>query len=178
MALIKEVRGKTPLIPNSCFIASNASLIGDVKLGEKVSIWFQAIVRGDVMPIEIGDESNIQDAVVIHGTYQKAATKIGRRVSVGHGVILHGCEVKDSSLIGMGAVLMDGSQVGERCLIGARTLITENMKIPDGHLAVGSPAKVIRPLNEKELAFVDRSADNYLLYQSWYQEPPQPETGK
>ena len=174
MALIHSINNKSPRIPDTCFIASNSTLVGDVALGENVSIWFQAVVRGDVMPIEIGEESNIQDGAIIHGTYQKAGTVLGKRVSVGHGAILHGCSVGDETLIGMGAILMDHSKVGKRCIIGAKSLVTEGTEIPDGHLALGSPAKVIRPLNEKELEFVAKSADNYLLYKTWYPQTPQP----
>jgi carbonic anhydrase/acetyltransferase-like protein (isoleucine patch superfamily) len=120
------------------------------------------------MPIRVGDQSNLQDGVIVHGTYQKAATVIGSRVSVGHGVILHGCSVGDEVLVGMGVILMDHVKIGKGCLIGAGTLLTEGTVIPDGSLVYGRPGKVVRPLQEQELEKIKKSADNYLMYMDWY----------
>ncbi len=120
------------------------------------------------MPIVIGDETNIQDGTVIHGTYKKCGAVIGNKVTIGHSVILHGCVVGDLCLIGMGSIIMDNAKIGERCIVGAGSLVTEEAQFPPGSLILGRPAKVIRPLNEKELAFLPQSAKNYLEYMSWY----------
>lgn len=166
--MLSEARGRRPNIGKDCFLAPNATLVGDVSIGDRCSIWYNAVLRGDVMPIRIGDETNLQDGVIVHGTYQKAAAMIGSRVSAGHGVILHGCEVGDEVLIGMGAILMDHVKVGPRCLIGAGTLLTEGTVIPEGSLVFGRPGKVVRALTAEELARVGKSADNYLFYMTWY----------
>ncbi len=168
--MILKARGKEPLISEGCFVAPSADLIGDVRLGKNCSVWFNTTLRGDVMPIEIGDESNIQDNTVIHGTFNKAAAKIGKRVTVGHSVILHGCEIGDNCLIGMGSVIMDLAKIPKNCVVGAGSLITENSVFEEGMLILGRPAKAKRPLNERELAFLQESADNYLLYKTWYEE--------
>lgn len=145
-------------------------MIGDVEIGKKCSIWFNTVIRGDVMPIRIGDETNIQDGTIIHGTYKKCGTTIGKRVSVGHGVILHGCTIGDTSLIGMGTIIMDNAKIGSRCVVGAGSLVTEEKSFEDGWLILGRPAKAVRRLTEQELAFLGTSADNYLFYQTWYGE--------
>ncbi len=167
--MILKARGQEPKISEGCFIAPSADLIGDVELGENCSIWFNTTLRGDVMPIRIGDESNIQDNTVIHGTYNKAAAVVGRRVTVGHSVILHGCEVGDHSLIGMGSVIMDLAQIPKNCVVGAGSLVTEGARFEEGMLILGRPAKALRPLRPEELAFLQQSADNYLHYKTWYE---------
>lgn len=159
-----------PRLGQDVFIAPTATLVGEVNLGDRCSIWFNAVLRGDVMPIEIGEETNIQDGSIIHGTYKKCGAKIGKRVTVGHGVILHGCEIGDRCLIGMGAVIMDNAKLGADCLVAAGTLITEESEFPPGSLIMGRPGKIKRPLSEKEIAFLNKSADNYIFYQSWYSE--------
>lgn len=166
--MILPLKGKTPKIGEGSFVAPSADLIGDVKIGKGCSIWFNTTLRGDVMPIVIGDETNIQDNSVIHGTYKKCGAVIGNRVTVGHSVILHGCTIGDKVLIGMGAIIMDQAKIPARSIVGAGSLVTENADFPEGHLILGRPAKAIRPLNEKELAFLDKSADNYIEYMSWY----------
>lgn len=163
------VRGFTPKLDKDVYLAPNAFLIGDVEVGEKASIWFNVTVRGDVMPIRIGREANIQDGSVLHGTYGKFGCNVGERVTVGHLVTLHGCSIGRETLVGMGCTVMDNAQIGEQCLIGAGSLVTEGMKIPARHLAFGRPAKVIRPLNSEEIESLRLSADNYLLYKSWYE---------
>jgi carbonic anhydrase/acetyltransferase-like protein (isoleucine patch superfamily) len=168
--MIKSVRGFTPEISEDVYIAESADIIGNVKLGRGSSVWFGAVLRGDVMPIVIGEESNIQDGTVIHGTFNKAAATIGRRVTVGHNVILHGCQVGDLCLIGMGAKILDNAKIPPRCIVGAGSLVTEGAEFPEGSLILGSPAKVKRSLTKEELAFLDQSADNYILYKSWYEE--------
>ncbi len=166
--LILSMARGTPQIGDNCYLAPTANIIGDVKIGRDCSIWFNTVVRGDVMPIEIGDESNFQDNSVIHGTYKKCGTKIGKRVSVGHGVILHGCEIGDRVLIGMGTIIMDKAKISQDSLVGAGSLVTQGSEFPPGVLIMGRPAKVVRPLTEEEIQNVNRSADNYLLYKTWY----------
>ena len=160
--------GLKPTVGEDVFLAPSADIIGDVRIGDRCSIWYQAVIRGDVMPITIGDETNIQDGSVLHGTYNKAELKIGKRVTVGHKVVLHGCEIGDKCLIGMGAIIMDNAKIPARCIVGAGALVTENSEFEEGQLILGSPARAKRPLTEKELAFLDISADNYLKYKQWY----------
>ena len=143
-------------------------MIGDVEIGDGSSIWYNVVLRGDVMPIKIGKDTNIQDGTVVHGTYKKCGTTIGDRVTVGHTAILHGCELGDECFIGMGAVVMDLCKVATRSMIGAGALLTENTETKEGWLYLGRPAKAIRLLNEKELSFLNQSAENYKLYSSWY----------
>lgn len=168
--MIHTLQGKTPKIGEGSFLAPSAELIGDVSIGKRCSIWYNTTLRGDVMPIVVGDETNIQDGTVIHGTYKKCGAVLGSRVTVGHSVILHGCRIGDLVLVGMGSIIMDNAEVPDRCIVGAGTLITEQTKFPPGSLILGRPGKVVRPLNEKELAFLPKSANNYLEYMSWYSE--------
>lgn len=169
MAILKTVRGKTPKIGNNVFLAENAVIIGDVTIGDNCSIWYNVTIRGDVAPISIGNETNIQDGSVIHGTFNKAAASIGNRVTVGHGVILHGCQIGDKVLIGMGALVMDNAKVSDKVFIGAGSLVPENFKCESGQLYLGRPAAAKRNLKDSELSFLDQSADNYLLYKTWYE---------
>lgn len=166
--LIIEVRGKKPTYGENCYLAPTAQLIGDVTLGQGCSVWFNAILRGDVSPIVIGNETNIQDGVVIHGTYHKSQVHIEERVTVGHSVILHGCHIAKGCLIGMGAILMDNSQVGASSLVAAGSLLSEKSSFPAGVLIMGRPAKVVRDLKPEELQALEKSADNYLFYKGWY----------
>jgi carbonic anhydrase/acetyltransferase-like protein (isoleucine patch superfamily) len=169
--MILEARGRTPEIGEGTFIAPSADIIGDCRIGRDCSIWFNTTLRGDVMPIIIGDETNIQDGSTVHGTYNQAQAVIGKRVTVGHNVILHGCQVDDLCLIGMGSILMDHSHVATRSIVGAGSLVTEGSKFPEGYLILGRPAKAVRPLKPEELAFLDQSANNYMHYKTWYQKP-------
>lgn len=166
---VRSFRGKSPRIPASCFIEESAQIIGDVELGEDASVWFNSVVRGDVNPIRIGARTNIQDLSMVHVLSQKFGTTIGDDVTVGHHVVLHGCTVGSRVLIGMGAILMDGVEVGDDCIIAAGALLTPGTKIPSGSLAVGSPARVRRPLNDDERAFLVQSAKNYVGYARTYQ---------
>ncbi len=168
--MVLSVRGFTPQIPESCYIAENSTLVGDVILGEECSVWFQAVLRGDVMPLRIGDKTNIQDGAVLHGTYGVAGVQLGGGVTVGHSAVLHGCTVGDHCLIGMRSVVMDGGELGEESLLGAGSLVPPGKKFPPRHLIVGSPAKALRPLTDSEIQFLYQSRDNYLLYQSWYKK--------
>lgn len=167
MSLI-TARGATPQVGADVFIADGAKIIGDVKVGDRSSIWFNTTLRGDVMPITIGTETNIQDGSVLHGTYGKYACEIGDRVTIGHSVVLHGCKIGTRCLIGMGSIVMDGAEIGEFSVVGAGSLVTEGKKFPPRSLIVGRPAVAKRPLTEDELKFLEQSADNYLLYKTWY----------
>lgn len=168
--MILPLLGKIPQIGTESFIASSADLIGDVRLGKRCSVWFNTTLRGDVMPILVGDETNIQDNTVVHGTYRKCGAVIGNRVTVGHSVILHGCRIGDLVLVGMGSVVMDHAEIPDRSVIGAGSLVTEGAKFPGGHLILGRPAKAVRPLKPEELAFLDQSASNYIEYMGWYSQ--------
>lgn len=169
---ILPLLGFTPEIGTGTFVAPNASIIGDVKIGKNGSIWFSTVLRGDVGPIVIGDESNIQDGSVIHGSYGKAFATIGSRVTVGHSVILHGCTIGDLCLIGMGSLIMDNAVIPSRSIVGAGSLVTEGSTFPEeGWLILGRPAKAVRKLKDDELAFLSKSAGNYLMYKDWYQNP-------
>ncbi|MEQ1722080.1 MAG: gamma carbonic anhydrase family protein [Pseudobdellovibrio sp.] len=167
MALI-SARGHTPKIGSDVFLAEGAKVIGDVKIGDRSSVWFNTTLRGDVMPITIGSETNIQDGSTLHGTFGKYACEVGDRVTIGHNVVLHGCKIGTRSLIGMGSIVMDGAEIGEFSVVGAGSLVTEGKKFPPRSLIVGRPAVLKRPLNEDELKFLEQSADNYLLYKTWY----------
>lgn len=165
--IIALPQGK-PSIGKGTYLAPSSVVVGNVTMGENCSIWFNTTIRGDVMPIEIGAETNIQDNTVIHGTYKKCGAKIGKRVSVGHSVVLHGCEIGDRCLIGMGAIIMDQVKIGADSLVAAGTLVTQGTEFPSGVLIMGRPAAVKRQLTEDEIKFLNQSADNYLLYKSWY----------
>jgi carbonic anhydrase/acetyltransferase-like protein (isoleucine patch superfamily) len=159
--VILSFEGKTPRVADGVFVAPNATLIGDVEVGEGSSVWYQAVIRGDVFPIRIGRNVNIQDLTMIHVTTGMHATHIGDNVTVGHGAILHGCTLHDGAFVGMGAVVMDQAVLGEECIVGARSLVTVGTVIPPRTLAIGSPAKVIRELKDHELAMVRASAPHY-----------------
>ena len=161
MTLIKEVRGHKPIFGANVFLAENATVVGEVQMGDHCSVWFNAVIRGDVHYIKIGDKVNIQDGAVIHCTYQKAATTIGNNVSIGHNALVHGCTIHDNVLIGMGAIVLNGAKIGSNCLIGAGALITENKTIPDGTLVVGAPGKIIRSLSGEEIMSLEQSALHY-----------------
>jgi gamma-carbonic anhydrase len=169
--IIPLAQGK-PEIGTGTFLAPSAVVVGQVTMGTDCSVWFNTTIRGDVMPIVIGSETNIQDNSVVHGTYKKCGARIGNRVSVGHGVILHGCDIGDRCLIGMGAIIMDQAKISHDSLVAAGSLVIENAEFPPGVLIMGRPAKVQRPLTPQEIAFLNKSADNYLLYKTWY-EPKQ-----
>lgn len=163
-----QARGSTPEIEKDVFIADGAKIIGDVRVGKNSSIWFNTTLRGDVMPIRIGTESNVQDGSTLHGTFGKYACVVGNRVTIGHNVILHGCKIGNSSLVGMGSIVMDGAEIGDFSIVGAGSLVTEGKKFPPRSLIIGRPAVVKRALNDEELKSLEQSADNYLLYKTWY----------
>jgi carbonic anhydrase/acetyltransferase-like protein (isoleucine patch superfamily) len=154
--IILPVKGINPRWGENCFIAPNATLVGDVVMGNNCSVWFNAVIRGDVNSITIGNDSNIQDGAVIHATYLKASTHIGNRVSVGHNAIVHGCEVKDNVLIGMGAIVMDHAVVEEYCIIAASAVVLENTICESGYLYAGTPAKKIKPITDEQRALLNK----------------------
>lgn len=174
--IIKPLLGYTPTVGQGTYLAPSAALIGEVRLGRDCSVWYSTVLRGDVGPIEIGDETNIQDGTVVHGTFNKAFTTIGSRVTVGHNVTLHGCRINDLCLIGMSSTIMDGAVIPRRTIVGAGSLITEGARFEEGWLVLGRPAKSIRKLTSEELNFLDHSADNYLRYKDWYQNPSKYQT--
>lgn len=166
--LIKPYKGIHPKIHPTVFVVETAVIIGDVEIGEYSSIWFNAVVRGDVHYIRIGERTNIQDLSMLHVTKETHPLILGSNITVGHSVTLHGCTIKDRCLIGMGSTILDGAVVGEDCIIGAGALVTEGAVIPPGTLAVGMPAKPKRDLTEKELARIRQSAQNYIDYARTY----------
>ena len=169
MALIKSVNGKTPKHGENCYFAENATVVGDVTMGDDCSVWFNAVIRGDVNSIKMGDKVNIQDGAVIHCTYQKAATTLGNNVSVGHNAMVHGCTIHDNVLVGMGAIVMDGCVVEENCLIAAGAVVLENTYIKSGSVYAGVPAKKVKELTPELFEDeVKRIANNYLMYSSWF----------
>jgi carbonic anhydrase/acetyltransferase-like protein (isoleucine patch superfamily) len=165
--LIRGFGGKRPVVDPTAFVADNATIIGDVTVGARASIWFGAVLRGDVFHIRIGDDTSIQDNSVIHVTHHQHATQVGSKVTVGHSVTLHGCTVGDLCIVGMGATILDQAVIGDRCIVGAGALVTPGTKIPAGHLAVGWPARPKRPLTDEELLWLEASALHYveLLHQ-------------
>lgn len=159
--MIYALGKNTPKFGEHCFVAPDATVIGQVITGRDVSIWFNAVLRGDNAPIHIGKESNVQDGAVLHVDPDVPLT-IGERVTVGHKVMLHGCTIGDGSLIGMNAVVLNNAVIGKNCLIGANALVTENMQIPDGSLVLGSPAKVIKPVSEAAMAIISAGITSYV----------------
>ncbi len=171
MALIKSVRGFTPQYGDNCYFAENATLIGDIIMGDHCSVWFQAVVRGDVNSIRMGNKVNIQDGAVIHGTFERAATTIGNNVSIGHRAIVHGCTLHDNVLIGMGAIVMDHAVVQSNVLIAAGAVVLENTICESGHIYAGVPAKKVKALSpEKFQDSIERIANAYIKYAGWFKE--------
>jgi carbonic anhydrase/acetyltransferase-like protein (isoleucine patch superfamily) len=168
MPVILPVLDKSPKWGENCFIAPNATIVGDVTIGTNCSVWFNAVIRGDVNTIMIGNDSNIQDGAVIHATYLKASTTIGNRVSVGHNAIVHGCILKDHVLVGMGAIIMDNAVVESYCIIGAGSVVLENTICETGFLYAGTPAKKIKPITEEQRALLNKLPDNYIMYADWF----------
>jgi carbonic anhydrase/acetyltransferase-like protein (isoleucine patch superfamily) len=169
--LIKEVNGKKPQIPTDCYVAENATIIGDVTFGTECSVWFNAVVRGDVNSIRVGNKVNIQDGAVIHCTYQKHATVIGNNVSIGHNAIVHGCEIKDNVLIGMGAIVMDNCVIESNSIVAAGSVVTQNTIVPSGTIFAGVPAKKVKDIDQSDFAGeIQRIATNYVMYSSWFKE--------
>ncbi|WP_282638144.1 gamma carbonic anhydrase family protein [Sphingobacterium thalpophilum] len=168
MALILSVLDKTPLIAEECFLAPNATIVGDVTLGHHCSVWFNAVIRGDVNYIRIGNYTNIQDAAVIHCTYKKCGTTLGNYVNIGHQAMIHGCIINDHVLIGMGAIVMDNAVVESNVIVAAGAVVLENTRCESGFLYAGVPAKKIKPLTEDQRALLQQLPHNYVLYSSWF----------
>ena len=163
--------GHTPSYGENCFFADNATLIGDVVMGDSCSVWFQAVVRGDVHRIRIGNRVNIQDGAVIHATYKTAPTTIGNNVSIGHNAIVHGCTIHDNVLVGMGAIIMDDAVVESNCIIAAGAVVTKNTTVPSGTVFGGMPAKKIKDTSPELISGeIARIAKNYSLYASWFKD--------
>lgn len=170
MALIKTVRGYKPEFGENCFFAENTTIIGDVKTGKDCSFWFNSVIRGDVNSIRIGNKVNVQDGAVIHCTYETAATHIGNNVSIAHNAIVHGATIHNNVLIGMGAIVMDNAVVGENSIIAAGSLVLENTIVEPGSIYGGSPAKLIKLIEQsKSKEMIERIAKNYLMYSQWYE---------
>lgn len=171
MALIKEVKGKFPQIPEDCYVAENATIVGDVSFGASCSVWFNAVIRGDVHFIKIGNKVNIQDGAIIHCTYQKHPTVIGNNVSIGHNAIVHGCTVNDNVLIGMGAIVMDNCVIESNSIVAAGSVVTQNTIIESGTIYAGIPAKKVKDINASDFAGeIERISNNYVMYSSWFKE--------
>ena len=166
--MIKKFRGKSPVIPDSCYISESVDLIGDVTLGENVSLWFGTVVRGDMHFITIGNRSNIQDNSVVHVTTDISPTRIGNEVTVGHNAIIHGATIEDRCLIGMGAIIMDDAVIGEGSIVGAGAVVPPNMMIPPRSLVVGLPAKIVRQTSDEELEMIIERAQHYIDFSQKY----------
>ena len=171
MATIKSVKGVKPSWGKECFIAENATITGDVVIGDKCSIWFGAVIRGDVHYIRIGNNVNIQDGVIIHCTYQKAPVRIGDNVSIAHGAIVHGCTIEDNVLIGMGAIIMDGAVIESNSVIAAGAVVSKNTTVASGSVYAGVPARKIKTVDTELLeGEINRISNNYNMYAGWYDD--------
>ncbi|MBP5455473.1 MAG: gamma carbonic anhydrase family protein [Paludibacteraceae bacterium] len=171
MALIKSVRGFTPKIGKNVFLADNATVIGDVEMGDDCSIWFNTVLRGDVNSIRIGNKVNIQDGSVLHTLYEKSTIEIGDNVSVGHNATIHGAKICSNVLIGMGSTILDGAVIGENSIIAANALVTSGTIVEPGSLYAGVPAKKIKDVSpEQTKDMINRISNNYVMYASWYKE--------
>lgn len=171
MAIIRKLRDKNPSFGKDCWFAETATIIGDVTMGVECSIWYNAVLRGDVNSIRLGNKVNIQDNAMVHCTFEKAETTIGDRVSVGHNAIVHGCTIEDHVLIGMGAIVMDHAHIGRGSIIAAGAVVKENTIVPPFTLWAGIPAKFVKNLEEESsLKKLDKLANNYVMYAKWYQE--------
>lgn len=169
MAIIVPLNGKTPRIGENCFLAENSAIIGDVEMGDDCSVWFSAVIRGDVHYIKIGNNVNIQDGAVIHATYKKSPTNIGNNVSIAHGAIVHGCTIHDYVLIGMNAVVLDDAVIESNSIVAAGAVVTKGTVVESGSVYAGSPAKKIKDLSPELLkGEVERIVNNYGMYASWY----------
>ncbi len=171
MAIVRELLGKTPQIGEDTFLAETATVIGDVIMGKECSIWYNAVLRGDVNSIVMGDKVNVQDNAMVHCTYQKSATTIGNNVSIGHNAIVHGCTLKDNVLIGMGAIVMDDCIVESNSIVAAGAVVTANTHIKEGEIWAGIPAKKVKDISQTLVeGEINRIANNYVKYSSWYKD--------
>lgn len=171
MSIIKSVNGKHPQIPKNCFVAENATIVGEVTMGEECSVWYNAVIRGDVHFIKMGTKVNVQDGAVIHATYQKSPTTIGNNVSIGHNAIVHGCTIHDNVLVGMGSIIMDDCVIGSNSIIAAGAVVTKNTHVESGSIYAGVPAKKVKDISEELISGeINRIADNYVKYSGWFKE--------
>ncbi len=171
MPLIKPVNNKHPQIPKDCYVAENATIVGDVSMGSQCSVWFNAVIRGDVHFIKMGNKVNIQDGAVIHATYQKSPTTIGNNVSIGHNAIVHGCTIHDNVLIGMGSIVMDDCVIESNSIVAAGAVVTANTRVEAGTIYAGVPAKKVKDISKELISGeINRIADNYVKYSSWFKE--------
>jgi carbonic anhydrase/acetyltransferase-like protein (isoleucine patch superfamily) len=171
MKIIKPVKGKHPKISEDCYIAENATIVGEVSIGTQCSVWFNAVVRGDVHYIKIGNKVNIQDGAVIHATYKKSPTTIGNNVSIGHNAIVHGCTIHDNVLIGMGSIVMDDCVIESNSIIAAGAIVTKNTRVESGSIYAGIPAEKIKNISQEMISGeIDRIANSYINYSSWFKE--------
>lgn len=168
MALLLTVNGVQPRFGTDCFLAPNATITGDVVMGDQCSVWFNAVVRGDVNTIRIGHKVNIQDGAIVHCTYQKAQTVIGNNCNIGHNALIHGCTLHDNVLIGMGAIVMDHAVVESFSIVAAGALVLENTIVESGFIYAGSPAKKIKPISTEQRKLLEELADRYVMYGEWY----------
>ena len=174
MAIIKKLNGHTPKFGKNCFLADNAAIIGDVEMGNDCSIWFGAVLRGDVHSIRIGNKVNIQDNATIHATYKKSPTNIGNNVSIAHNAVIHGCTIKDNVLIGMGAIVLDDAVVESNTIVAAGSVVTKGTVVEPGWVYAGTPAKKMKQLGEELLkGEVERIVNAYSMYASWYEDENQ-----
>lgn len=171
MPVILPVKGIIPTFGKDCYIAPNATIVGDVVMGDDCSIWFNAVLRGDVNIIRIGNKVNVQDGAIIHCTYKKAATIIGNNVSIGHNAIVHGCVIEDNVLVGMGAIVMDNALIGSNSIIAAGAVVLENTQIEPGSIYAGIPAKKVKEISPEMISGeIDRIANNYVMYSGWFKD--------
>ena len=169
MSLILSVKGILPQFGSKCFIAPNATIAGDVVMGDDCSVWFNAVIRGDVNSIRLGNKVNVQDGAIIHCTFQKAKTVVGNNVSIGHNAIVHGCVIDDNVLVGMGAIVMDNAHIGSNSIIAAGAVVLENTIVEQGSIYAGVPAKKIKDIPEEMISGeINRIANNYVMYAEWF----------
>lgn len=177
MAIIKTVNGIAPKFGNNCYLADNATVLGDVVMGDDCSVWFTSVVRGDVHYIRMGNKVNVQDGAIIHCTYQKAPVNIGNNVSIGHRAIVHGCTIEDNVLIGMGAIVMDHAVVKKNSVIAAGAIVLENTIVEEGSIYAGIPAKKVKEVDKENFQYlIERISNNYVMYSSWFKESDDIET--
>jgi len=173
MAIIQSVRGFSPQFGENCFLAANATVVGEVSMGSDCSVWFNAVVRGDVHSITIGSMTNIQDGAVIHCTYQKSRTRIGSQVSIAHNAVVHACTVEDQVLIGIGAIILDDAVVPSQCVIAAGAVVLPGMVLEPGNVYAGVPARKVKATEPEMLEVITRTAQNYVMYAKWYVDSEQ-----
>ena len=169
MAIVKAVKGIEPKFGKNIYLAENATVVGEVIMGDDCTVWFNAVVRGDVYYIHVGNKVNIQDGAIIHCTYQKAPTTIGNNVSIGHNAIVHGCTIEDNVLIGMGSIVMDNAHIEKNSIIAAGAVVLENTRVESGSIYAGVPAKKVKELSPEHMkSLVERIANNYVMYADWF----------